>query len=70
MLRNAFFRYCATIETKPIMFQFLVNMKTDRDIREFFLILSMLFGHFLYIFLANNTAQDVSDHCNNVFFAA
>ncbi|XP_036138647.1 uncharacterized protein LOC105839773 [Monomorium pharaonis] len=53
-----------------IIFQFLRNLQTNRDSREMFLILSMLVGHFLYMFLANNRAQDFSDHCNNVFFAA
>ncbi|XP_071630136.1 uncharacterized protein [Temnothorax longispinosus] len=52
------------------MFRFLKNLQTNRDWCELFIILSVLIGNFLYMFLANNLAQEISDHCNDVFYAA
>ncbi|XP_011861324.1 PREDICTED: uncharacterized protein LOC105558322 isoform X2 [Vollenhovia emeryi] len=51
------------------MFRFFQNLQTNGDWPEIFIILTMLGGHFAYMFIANYRAQEISDHCNNLFYA-
>ncbi|XP_025160062.1 uncharacterized protein LOC109503778 isoform X2 [Harpegnathos saltator] len=52
------------------MFRIIYTLQTTCDWRELFVIIAMLMAHFIYMFFANYMAQEVTDHCNNLFLAA
>lgn len=52
-----------------IMSQIIHTLETTCDWRELFMVIGTLIGHFLYMFFANYVAQEVTDHCNDLFLA-
>ncbi|XP_067212005.1 odorant receptor 24a-like [Linepithema humile] len=52
------------------MFRLVRILQTNSDWREAFIMAMSVIGHFVYMFIANYAAQEISDHCNDVFFAA